>query len=121
MKNSKPTGQLPTINRGVIVVVPKQAFYDWVSKIDKEMTNGPEIYEDQSSYLIPDDFISDDIEEILKKFYKRIFEEELYSMFTDESLWPAKRTWDVFCKWFDCHVSSMVFDLCDDDIYLEED
>jgi len=41
----------------------------------------------------------------MKKYYKKIFEEALEGMCTNESEWPQNRTYQLFTEWFDFHIS----------------
>ena len=61
--------------------------------------------------LLQSVFVNRDDERILKKVYRRIFEEELYAWMTDESVWPEKRDYPTFRAWFDVAFHSLVFDL----------
>ena len=100
---------LETINRGVIVVIPKMPFYDWVNKLDPENPVNPSDFEEHNSYLVRDNI--DDLEKLIKKYYKIIFENECFGMWTDPDDWPEKMTLNLFQKWFDYHISSVVYDL----------
>ena len=48
-----------------------------------------------------------------------IFEQELTSWHLDESAWPQKRDFKTSTEWFEVNLNSMVFDLCD--YYIEVD
>ena len=49
-----------------------------------------------------------------------IFEEELYSMIRDDSLFPKNMDFKTYNKWFDTHACDTVFDLCNEPIEIEE-
>lgn len=100
---------LPTINRGVITVIPRQPFYDWINSLDPKNPLSPEKMTEYNAYLIREDFV--DPIQVVKKYYKAIFEEELFGMWTEEDDWPDKRTYKKFQEWFEVKVASMVFDL----------
>ena len=55
----------------------------------------------------------------LRKFCKAIFEEELESWYTDPSLWPAKRDFRTFCRWFRWSYHSVIVDLASEPIERE--
>jgi hypothetical protein len=44
---------------------------------------------------------------------------ELFGWYTDESIWPEKRTLSVFRKWLDVEIHSMVIDMLDEHIMRE--
>jgi len=107
------------INRGSIIVRPKQPYMDWAAQLDDSEIL-PDIEGEQTIYLIPD--FDDDIEatEILAKCFDIIFEAELNGWHTDESAWPKNRTFAMFREWFDFKFHSVVEDLCDYDITDDE-
>jgi hypothetical protein len=102
-----------TVNRGSIIVVPKQPFYDWANSLDPEHKMSPDDNAENCCYLIRDDHESDDIEKVVRKYYKEIFENELFGMWTDESAWPQNRTFKLFKEWFSFYSGSLTFDLLD--------
>ena len=110
---------LPTINRGVLLIVPRQPFYDWSNALtpDAKPIN-PSDVNDYNSYLLEDELFLNDPKKELKKYWKPIFMEELYGQWTDESTYP-KLSWNLFTEWFDFYRSSMVRDLTDEPLYTE--
>ena len=64
---------------------------------------------ESSSYLIPEPF--DDAGKVIKKYYKQIFQNELFQMWTDEKDWPKNITLKLFYEWFSIEVSDFVYDL----------
>jgi hypothetical protein len=52
---------------------------------------------------------------------QRILSEQLAGWFTDEKTWPADRSFDVFCRWFDYQHHSVLIDLCDEPLTDESD
>ena len=103
------SAEISAINRGVILIVPKQPFYDWANHLTPDDTVNAEDFDEYSSYLITDDFTSSD--KVVEKYYKQIFEEQLLGMWTDEKDWPQRRSFRLFKEWFTYYVSSMVIDL----------
>src|SRR5690554_2869501 len=110
----------PTINRSVVVVVPKQPFYDWSNKIfpylkpakAKEMR-------DHFAYLLPDDLDFYDMKNALKKYWQYIFADLCEGQCTDPFTWPDF-SYSLFEKWFTCYPSSLVQDITiDEPLYLE--
>jgi len=106
------------INRIAIVIIPKKPFYDWLNSIEPGEGTDEEASEDKDNtvYLIPDFDEQFEIEAYLKKICQRIFKNELASWYTDESLWPENRTWDIFKEWFDIEMHTVLYDTLDDDI-----
>ncbi len=112
------TAEPLTINRGVILIVPKQPFYDWANRLTPDHQINAEDFDEYSSYLITDDFIS--TEKVVEKYFKKIFEEQLMGMWTDEQDWPKNRSFKVFKEWFTYYTSSVVIDLEKGKIMHEE-
>ena len=65
----------------------------------------------------PSVFLADDLENepepegIVKKYYKMIFEHELWTWMTPEESWPRNRDLRTFLEWFDVDICTMVIDL----------
>ena len=58
-------------------------------------------------------YLIEESERALRSSWEWIFEEMLSSWCEDERLWPDKRTFSMFQKWFDTRVIDLVFDLAD--------
>jgi hypothetical protein len=104
------------INRSLMVVKPKQPFLDWIRSVDDEPGNLEltELQKDCSAYLVPE---CGDVEEetaVILWCWDVVFEQELFSWFTDEDLWPLDPSPEMFIDWFDIEFHSLVFDLVDD-------
>ena len=109
-----------TINRSVLLVVPKQPFYDWSNKIftDLPETNKKDV-DEYNSYLLEEELFLDDPKKELKKYWKNIFINELFGQCTDEDCFP-NLSWKLFTQWFDFYRSSVVTDLADQPLYTQE-
>jgi hypothetical protein len=104
------------INRSMMVVRPKQPFLDWILSVDDEPGNLDLKYlrGECTAYLVPD-YANDDEQPIIIEWcWDVVFEQELFSWFTDETLWPTDRTQVMFLEWFDIEFHSLVFDLVED-------
>ena len=108
------------INRGVLIVRPKQPFLDWAAGLDDSGVL-PNVTGEQTVYLIPEFEMPDEAQSILKKVYLEVFENELWGWHTDESAWPKKRDLKTFREWFAIELHSVVEDLCDYEIIKEDD
>lgn len=98
-----------TINRSVLVVIPRQPFSDWAGQVFGDPDTGP--FEECASYLLDDEWNVDDVERFLKKNYDEIFTEMLHGVCTFPEAWPEKRSWKMFNEWFEWHYSSLVWDM----------
>lgn len=109
----------PTINRSLLIIKPKQPFYDWSNALSPDLpeTTVADV-QDHNSYLLEDELFLDDPKKELKKYWKAIFLNELYGQWTDEAAYP-KLSWNLFTEWFDFYRSSIVNDLCTTPLYTE--
>ena len=98
-----------TVNRSVLIIIPRQPYYDWGGRVFNEPPLDP--FEECWSYLLDDDWDFHRAERFLKANYDGFFQELLDGMCTDPETWPKKRTWKLFNEWFDWHYSSLVWDL----------
>ena len=111
---------MKTINRTLLIVIPKKPFLDWAksSEYGEPEFNFDEGY--YSAYLIPEKYDEYNYKNYLKKHYLDIFEEKLYSMIRDPDLWPQKRDLKTYNEWFDTKACDTVFDLSNEPIDKEE-
>jgi hypothetical protein len=108
------------LNRGVVIVRPKQPFLDWAAGLD-DSGIVPDPIGEQTVYLIPSYEDDEAAWELLEKVHPGIFENELYGWHTDEAAWPRGRNFAMFKKWFEVELHSVVEDLCDFAIVDEDD
>jgi hypothetical protein len=109
-------------NRYVAIIKPKQPLLDWLESQpdwDVDITL-EELRTDCGAFLIPGYPLLDQAKRYIERNHKTIFEWELYGWYTDESIWPDKRTLSVFRKWFDVEIHSMVVDMLNEHITREE-
>jgi len=101
------------INRTAITIIPKQPYIDWADSF-----NDVKVYSKEAvtTILIPDEYGEFNYEKFVKKIYKQIFEEQLESWMADPDVWPKKRGYKKFIKWFDVFYSDMIWDYGDGDI-----
>jgi hypothetical protein len=93
------------INRHILVVKPKQPFYDWAYEISQKHQNiDKEMFR---TYLISEDIPP---KEWLKKNYKRILDLECFEMtdFLEEV--PKKVSFKMFQEWFTVEFSESIYD-----------
>jgi len=109
------------INRTAVIIKLKQAMLDWINYTDIEHKfTMEEISCEHLTFLIPDFDYSDDAWKYIEMNYKQIFKFALFGWYTDEALWPKRRTYKMFNEWFDVQINSEVFDLVDEKIDKEE-
>jgi hypothetical protein len=104
-----------TINRTLLILIPKKPFLDWVESFDIETDAG-----EYSAYLIPEKYDEYNYMDYLEKHWQYIFDSELYGILKDPNFYPEKRDYKTFNMWFGTHVCDTVFDLGNDLIEIEE-
>src|SRR5262249_27702412 len=108
------------LNRGVVIVRPKQPYLDWAAGLD-DSGIVPDPNDEQTVYLIPNYDDEAEALEILATLYPAIFEHELAGWHTDEAAWPKGRDFAMFRKWFQIELHSIVEDLGHSEIVDEDD
>ncbi|NEX60044.1 hypothetical protein [Noviherbaspirillum galbum] len=105
-----------TINRHLIVLLPKQPVLDWIMRVDPMPPAGltlEELRQEQDAFLVSDASLEgiEDAERWVHRRWKMFFELFVGNWYTDESWWPKNRTLKMFKEWFDVQYHSMVWDL----------
>lgn len=109
------------VERAVLLVKLKQPYLDWTRSLpDAGDFTLERMNRENHAYLIFEHETPQAFEQIVRDLYEEIFEIELGSWCTDTTLWPVKRDYRTFRKWFDLEVHSMVFDPYDEEIEEEE-
>ena len=111
------------INRNAVILKAKQPVLDWSNNLpdlDELNLTLDRMREECHVYLIPEHISSDHVRKYLQKNHKYLFEMELWSWCTNPELWPKKRDFNTFKKWFDIEIHSMVIDTLDEVIMKEE-
>lgn len=105
-----------TVNRDALILFPKKPLFDWVNYIypeDKIEYTQPMAHDEADIFLIDEFLHYSNAIEYLKENYLEFFQHELFDWTTDENLWPEKLTWELFEKWFDYSIQSVVIDTLD--------
>lgn len=97
------------LNRSAIAISYKKPFIDWHDSLMPGMPLDENIQARFATYLVTE-FLGV-ADEVLRKHYKSIFENELFGMWADENDWPQNRTYKLFNEWFSVVVAGYVFDL----------
>jgi hypothetical protein len=108
------------LNRGALIVRPKQPYLDWAAGLDDSGLL-PDPAGEQTVYLIPGYEEEGELAELLEVLYEEIFERELFGWHMDESAWPKKRTYAMFQEWFTIETHSMVEDLSADELVDDDE
>ena len=102
------------VNRGYMIVRPKEAYIIWANENDADYSDLED--NEPNVYLIQEDFYDD--EAVLKQYFKEIFSNELYAVTDNEAKFPPIR-WEVFNEWFDVKLGATVFDAEDGQIQAD--
>lgn len=118
-----------TLNRGMVLLHHKQPFLDWLMNAainpSLQLTLA-DLDDDGEAFLIPSYESSDPVDgtedavKWVEKRWRMFFEHILGDWLTDESLWPQKRTLKMFREWFSVEYRSMVWDMADEPLAVED-
>ncbi len=80
------------VNRGVLVLKPKELFLNWVNSTDDEgvVLTLDEVSRDCTAYLTPEIEDDEELREFLEQHYDLLFEQELVEWFQDERNWSEQ-------------------------------
>jgi hypothetical protein len=111
---------MAVINRSAVAIAPRPPLIDWSRRIshDPEIAWGEE---DHSLYLLPPYEDDQQAMRVLETAYAEIFENELCSWCTDQSLWPEPRSFALFQEWFSIRFYDLIEDLSREDLLREAD
>lgn len=107
---------MKTINRGYLLIEPKQPFCDWAHMHDEEFDFDETDQPEGTLYLIEEDFW--EIEPVLEKHFKTIMNAECEAITSSEEDWP-KPTMSLFLEWFSVKAGVTVADLEKSDLVAE--
>jgi len=83
------------LNRGVLIVRPKQPYLDWAAGLDDSGLL-PDPSDEKTIYLIPSFESDEQAWKIVERVYSEVFENELNGWHTDETAWPQNRDFKMF-------------------------
>ncbi len=98
---------MKTVNRGYILVEPRQAFCDWAKLNDEEFDFDENDDLEGSLYLIEEEFM--EYEPLIEAHFKKIFKNECMAIVDDEESIP-KPSLEMFMEWFQVRIGGSVFD-----------
>ena len=112
---------MPLVNRCAVIVKPKRPFLDWLNGLSEDRDVSLESVRSEPHVFLLSEYIYDDEQpDVLNHFYDLVFEIVLHAWITDEKLWPADRSFEMFQNWFDTEFGSMVIDLVDQPLTYDD-
>lgn len=108
---------MKTVNRGYILVEPKQPFCDWAKLHDPDFDFEESDDLEGSLYLMEEDFF--EYEPVIEAHFKKIFKNECRAVVDSDDEIP-KPTLDMFLEWFDIRIGGSVFDMLKSDLKAED-
>ena len=111
------------INRGVVIIQPKEPLLDWVNR-DPTLSSPVSmeyLRQDCTAILVPDLDSLEDMSEYLEPLKPKLFEMELMAWSLDPATWPQEHPKELFDAWFELQVHSMVWDAVDAPVVKEVD
>lgn len=101
------------VNRGFLIVSPKQPFFDWANEFEEEIFFSEEDDVEPTVYLIDEDFI--ETEQVIRDQFKKIFLNEL-NMITDNTEDHPKINEQLFHEWFNVTAGTTILDTQSSDL-----
>lgn len=112
---------MKVLDRWAVLIRYREPYLRWAASLDEKAPAHAETLPDHTSiYLVPEDLSEDEETFPLKDCFEAIFEQELEDWCMDESLWPKRRDLATFSAWFEVSVQSIVMDLADGPVRVEE-
>lgn len=112
-----------TINRHLVILMPRQPALDWIKRVDPNPPNLSldDVRQDQNAFLIPETDGQEDAERWIQRRWAMFFENFLNEWYTEPACWPQKRTFKMFKEWFEIQYHSMVWEMMPDEPMVLED
>lgn len=95
------------VNRGFLIVRPKQAFCDWAKTQDPDFIFDEEDEVEPSIYLVDEDVM--EVEPLIESAFKKIFINECEAVTEDDDAIPEPN-FDLFNSWFFVEYGGCVYD-----------
>jgi len=95
------------VNRGYLIISPKQPFFDWANQFEEDVYFSEEDDVEPTVYLIEEDFL--ETEQIIKSNFKKIFKNEL-NMVTENVEDHPEIKEATFHEWFHVIAGTTVID-----------
>ena len=100
---------MKVLHRSAITISYKKPFVDLNNRLFPDLQMEENMLGESKTYLI--DNLNDNAEDVIKKYYKIIFETELEGVSIDENEWHKKLSVKLFNEWFNYEISDWVMDL----------
>jgi len=113
---SGPGSEIWFLNRGLVILRPREPFVTWVREEDpaEDPLDDDTVRAFTAAYLIPQFESDEDSREWIRHNATSLFEFTLNEWYTDESMWPKARNWITFQEWFRIEFIDLVWDLVDE-------
>jgi hypothetical protein len=111
------------LNRSVMLLIYKQPFLDWLHSADPTPAltwTLEDLHNDNDTFLIPQFDDPRDSVKWVEKRWRSLFDSILVDWLADDALWPKKRTLKLFREWFDIQIHSLVWDLANEPLTIED-
>ena len=108
---------MKVLSRSAITITYKKPFIDWNNKLFPDLPMHENMIGESKTYLVNEIF--NNAVQVIKKYYKEIFETELEGVCIDNNEWPQKITIKLFNEWFSYEISDWVMDLSNKSFFSE--
>ena len=104
------------INRGFLMVKPKQLFIDWAISVDPQLMMDED--SEGSVYLIEEEFWDDDL--LVEKYAKKIWTQECHAITEGQTEIPSLPNLENIHEFFHFELGCTVIDMLKDPISKED-
>jgi hypothetical protein len=115
------TEAMTLVNRSVVILRPKQPYRDWANSF----SDGPRFVEEPggesgTAFLVPEFATLEEIQGFVVANSEFMFEHELDAWQDAPETWPRDRSFTALQDWFDVQIHSLVIDLGEGPIEVDE-
>lgn len=113
-----------SLNRNAIILLPKQPALDWIMRVGPQPMPDftlEDLRQEQDVYLLSEGKVNtpEQAEQWALRRFSPLFSSFLQDWFTDETMWPKRRTRKMFQEWFEVQYHSTIWDLSTDPLEHE--
>lgn len=111
------------LDRIAVVLRPTEALLNWLTEQPNQdpSLDLNDLCNDCTTLLIPGFTSPDEAFEFLEERYAALFDNELASLGVPAECWPNDRNFELFNEWFDVEFHSLVYDLVEEDVLIDEE
>lgn len=107
-----------SLDRHLVIIKPKEPFLNWLKshfEANSVLTLN-DIREDAAAFMIPQADHPEQDEKYIRSIFPDLFDMILEEWHLDENTWPKNRDYELFKKWFEVEIHTIVIDTVESSI-----